>query len=47
MRMNKIFKKIIFILFFIFSIILKVNSEEEKIKIGLLVPMTGNEKRYR
>ena len=44
MRMNNIFKKIIFVLFFIFSIILKVNSEEEKIKIGLLVPMTGNEK---
>ena len=44
MRMNKIFNKIIFILFFIFSIIFKVNSAEEKIKIGLLVPMTGNEK---
>ena len=44
MKMNKNFKKIIFILLFIFSSNLNVNSEEKKIKIGLLVPMTGNEK---
>ena len=42
--MNKIFKKITFIIFIIFSIYLNVNSEEKKIKIGMLIPMTGDDK---
>ena len=42
--MNKIFKKIIFIFLIIFSIYSRVNSEEQKIKIGILVPLTGDNK---
>ena len=41
--MNKIFKKIVFIFLFLFSININVSSEE-KIKIGLLVPITGDNK---
>ena len=41
--MNKIFKKIFFIFLFLFSININVSSEE-KIKIGLLVPITGDDK---
>jgi len=41
--MNKIFKKLIFLFFIVFCCYSKVNSEE-KIKIGLLVPMTGDNK---
>ena len=41
--MNKIFKKIVFIFLFLFSININVSSEE-KIKIGLLVPITGDDK---
>ena len=41
--MNKIFKKLIFLFFIVFCCYPKVNSEE-KIKIGLLVPMTGDNK---
>ncbi len=42
--MNKIFKKITFTILIIFSIYLNVNSEEKKIKIGMLIPMTGDDK---
>ena len=41
--MNKIFKKIVFIFLFFFSLSLNVNAQE-KLKIGLLVPMTGDNK---
>ena len=41
--MNKIFKKIVFVSLFLFSININVSSEE-KIKIGLLVPITGDDK---
>ena len=40
--MNKIFK-IVFIFLFFFSLSLNVNAQE-KLKIGLLVPMTGDNK---
>ena len=43
--MNKIFKKITFTILIIFSIYLNVNSEETKIKIGMLVPMTGDDRK--
>ncbi len=42
--MNKIFKLIITISLSFISLISTGNSTEEKIKIGLLVPMTGNDK---
>ena len=42
--MSKIFKIIILVFTIIFSMNLKINSAEEKIKIGILVPMTGNNK---
>ena len=42
--MNKIFKKITFTILIIFSIFSNTNSEEKKIKIGMLVPMTGDDK---
>jgi|TARA_B110001452_G_C15217868_1_gene422281 hypothetical protein len=42
--MNKIFKIIFLISLSFFSIYSGGNSSEEKIKIGLLVPMTGNDK---
>ena len=40
--MNKIFKKIVFIFLVIFSIYSNVGSEEEKLKIGILVPLSGD-----
>ena len=43
--MNKIFKKFTFIFLVFFSIFSSSNSEEEKIKIGMLVPMTGDDKK--
>ncbi len=42
--MNKIFKKFTFIFLVFFSIFSSCNSEEGKIKIGMLVPMTGDDK---
>ena len=42
--MNKIFKILLIIFLSFFSINSVVNSYEEKTKIGLLVPMTGNDK---
>jgi ABC-type branched-subunit amino acid transport system substrate-binding protein len=42
--MNNIFKNFIFIFFTIFLIYSNARSEEEKIKIGVLVPMTGANK---
>jgi hypothetical protein len=42
--MNKIFKKLIFTILIFFSIYLNVNSEEDKIRIGILVPITGDDK---
>ena len=41
--MNKIFKKIVFIILIIFSIHSNGVSEEIKLKIGVLVPMSGND----
>ena len=43
--MNKFFKIIILLLFGFFLFFPKVIFAEEKIKIGLLVPMTGNDKK--
>ena len=40
--MNKIFKKIVFVFLVIFSVHLNALAEEEKIKIGVMVPMSGN-----
>ena len=42
--MNKIFKVIAIVTLALFSISSKANTIEEKIKIGLLVPMTGDDK---
>ena len=42
--MNKIFKILLLIILGLFSTIVLGNSSEKKIKIGLLVPMTGNDK---
>ena len=42
--MNRIFKIIILICLGFFSICSKINALEEKIKIGLLVPLTGDNK---
>ena len=42
--MNNIFKNFFFIFLTIFLINSNVSSEEEKIKIGVLVPMTGANK---
>ena len=42
--MNKISKKIIFIFLILFSINLQANSQEEKIKVGILVPLSGDNK---
>ena len=42
--MSKIFKIIILVFTIIFFMNLKISSAEEKIKIGILVPMTGNNK---
>ena len=42
--MGKIFKIIILVFTIIFFMNLKISSAEEKIKIGILVPMTGNNK---
>ena len=42
--MGKIFKIIILVFAIIFFMNLKISSAEEKIKIGILVPMTGNNK---
>ena len=43
--MNKIYKKLLIILLIFFSMHSSVISEEKKIKIGLLVPMTGDNKK--
>ena len=43
--MNKIFKTLFIIFISFFSICSAGNSNEEKTKIGLLVPMTGNDKK--
>ena len=42
--MKKIFKKLTLIILILYSICLNVNSQEIKIKVGLLVPMTGENK---
>ena len=42
--MYKIFKNLFFIFLIIFSVNSGVNSEEQKIKIGVLVPLTGDDK---
>ena len=42
--MNKIFKIIVIVTLAFFSISSKGNTIEEKIKIGLLIPMTGDDK---
>ena len=42
--MNKIFKIILITFFSIFSFLNFGNTSEEKIKIGLLVPITGDNK---
>ena len=39
--MKKIFRTLFKIIFIFLSVIASVSSEEEKIKIGLLVPLTG------
>ena len=43
--MIKIFKKLTFILLIYFSIFLKSYAQENKLKIGMLVPMTGDDKK--
>ncbi len=43
--MNKFFKNIILLLFGFFLLFPTIVFAEEKIKIGLLVPMTGNDKK--
>ena len=43
--MIKIFKKLTFILLIYFSILLKSYAQENKLKIGMLVPMTGDDKK--
>ena len=43
--MYKIFKNLTFIFLIIFSVNSGVNSEEQKIKIGVLVPLTGDDKK--
>ena len=42
--MNKIFKKLFFIFLIFFSIYSNANSVERKIKVGILVPITGEDK---
>ena len=42
--MKKYFKKLTLVIFILSSICLYVNSEENKIKVGLLIPMTGDNK---
>ena len=42
--MKKFFKKLTLIILVLSSICLNVNSEENKIKVGLLIPMTGDNK---
>ena len=43
--MIKIFKKLIYIFFIFFSAFLNLYAEENKLKIGMLVPMTGDDKK--
>ena len=43
--MIKIFKKLTFILLIYFFIFLKSYAQENKLKIGMLVPMTGDDKK--
>jgi hypothetical protein len=43
--MNKILRKFTFIILILFSMYSNVNSSEEKIRIGILVPMTGENKK--
>ena len=43
--MIKIFKKLTFIFLIFFSIFLNLHAEENKLKIGMLVPMTGDDKK--
>ena len=43
--MNKFFKIILFVFFSFFFLWSTTNSEEEKIKIGLLVPISGDDKK--
>ena len=42
--MKKIFKKLSLVILILSSIYMNVNSEESQIKVGLLVPMTGENK---
>ena len=42
--MNKIFKKFTLVILILFLTFPNVNSEENKIKIGMLIPMTGENK---
>ncbi len=42
--MNKIFKKLTFVILILILTYSNVNSEENKIKIGMLIPMTGENK---
>ncbi len=43
--MNKILKNFIFVFFILLASIINVLSQEEKIKIGILVPLTGENKQ--
>ena len=43
--MIKIFKKLTFILLIFFSIFLNSYADENKLKIGMLIPMTGDDKK--
>ena len=45
--MIKIFKKLTFILLIFFSIFLNSYADENKLKIGMLIPMTGDDKKNR
>jgi len=43
--MIKIFKKLTYIFLIFFSPILNLYAEENKLKIGMLVPLTGDDKK--
>ena len=43
--MKKNFKNLIFIFLIIFSIHSHANSENDKLKIGVLVPLSGDNKK--
>ena len=43
--MNKILNKLVFVFLILFFVHSNANSLEEKIKIGVLIPMTGDNKK--